>query len=96
MNGVANGFEELLQFLVIGQPAAQFLNPRVADADLTRASARIRHLRKQHQQVPVSLQRVRLYLRATSVLAEEAELSTSGPADFVFRFSNPEPSAYVL
>jgi endonuclease V-like protein UPF0215 family len=93
MNGLANGFEELLQFLAIGQPAAHSFNPRMADADLTRASARVRHLRKQHQPVPVSLQRIRLYLRATSVLAEEAELLLR---DFVFRFSNPEPSAYVL
>src|SRR5579871_1156510 len=43
----ANGLDRLLQFLVIGKPAAHFLNPLAAHADLTRASAGIGH--RQHE-----------------------------------------------
>jgi len=43
----ANGFDRLLQFLVIGEPAAHFGNPLTAHAELPRASARIGH--RQHK-----------------------------------------------
>src|SRR5215467_10949634 len=39
----ANGFDLLLQVLVIGEPAAHFLNPLAAHAELTRTSARVAH-----------------------------------------------------
>jgi hypothetical protein len=43
----ANGFDGLLQFLVISEPAAHFLEPLTAHTDLTRTMARIRH--RQHE-----------------------------------------------
>jgi hypothetical protein len=43
----ANSFDGFLQFLIIGEPAAHFLNPLTAHTDLTRASARIGH--SQHE-----------------------------------------------
>jgi hypothetical protein len=43
----ANGFDGLLQFLVIGEPAAHFLNALATHAELTCASARIGH--RQHE-----------------------------------------------
>src|SRR5262245_37259108 len=39
----ANGFDGVLQLLIIGEPAAHFLNPLTAHAELTRTSARIGH-----------------------------------------------------
>src|SRR6266851_683682 len=42
-----NGFDLLLQFPVIGEPAAHFLNPLTAHAELTCTSARIGH--RQHE-----------------------------------------------
>jgi hypothetical protein len=48
---LADGFDSLLHFLVIGEPAAHFLDPLTAHADLTRTVARIRH--RQHEDLVV-------------------------------------------
>jgi hypothetical protein len=45
----ADGLDRLLEFLIIGQPAAHLGNPLAAHAELTRAVARIRH--GQHENV---------------------------------------------
>ena len=82
----ANDFDLLLQVLVIGDPAAHFLNPFAAHAELTRTAARIAH-RQDEDTVALTARACRAIFGVSDcALQQSAAQHLAGDWQFVDQF----------